>query len=106
VPVRDERLIRYHEGPTRTRLHTPFSTSATFSSVYSLPSARPATTGAPPPCSLSARTVATITARLGFRPEERHLRFTNFSRPMSAPNPALVEGQVSLPRSRRLTVDA
>mmetsp|Transcript_21328 Transcript_21328/g.52672 ORF Transcript_21328/g.52672 Transcript_21328/m.52672 type:complete len:252 (-) Transcript_21328:559-1314(-) len=31
-----------------------------------------------------------MTAALGLRPEERHLRLTNFSSPMSAPNPASV----------------
>ena len=38
-------------------------------------------------CIFSARTVATITAASGRRPEARHLMSTNFSKPMSAPKP-------------------
>jgi hypothetical protein len=48
----------------------------------------PATTGGPPPCILSALTVATRTTQSGLRPEARHLMLKNFSIPMSAPNPA------------------
>ena len=40
--------------------------------LYSFARGRPGTTGEPPPCILSARTVATITAASGFRPDERH----------------------------------
>mmetsp|Transcript_25213 Transcript_25213/g.62247 ORF Transcript_25213/g.62247 Transcript_25213/m.62247 type:complete len:285 (-) Transcript_25213:875-1729(-) len=81
----------------RTRLHTPACTSSTFSLVYAWSKGLPAVTAGPPPCSLSARTVVTITAQCGFRPEERHLRLTNFSRPMSAPNPASVMTKPPLP---------
>jgi hypothetical protein len=34
--------------------------------------------------------VATITTAFGRRPENRHLRFQNFSKPMSAPKPLSV----------------
>ena len=39
-----------------TRLHTPFSTRSTFSSLYSDASGVPAETGGPPPCIFNART--------------------------------------------------
>lgn len=52
------------------------------------PTTSPATTGGPPPCILSARTVATMTTALGASPLARHLMLKNFSIPMSAPKPA------------------
>ena len=50
----------------------------------------PATMLKRPLCILSARTVQTSSAALGFRPEARHLMLKNFSEPMAAPNPASV----------------
>ena len=41
----------------------------------------------PPPCILSARTVATRTETFGVRPDRRVLTFQNFSKPMSAAKP-------------------
>ena len=46
--------------------------------------------GLTPPCILSARTVATMTAASGFSPAFRHLMLKNFSAPRSAPKPASV----------------
>ena len=43
-----------------------------------------------PPCIFNARTVATITAASGARPDARHLISKNFSAPISAPKPASV----------------
>ena len=43
----------------------------------SLASGLPAETGGPPPCILRARTVATITAHFGLRPDSRHLILKN-----------------------------
>ena len=63
----------------RPRLAQPFFSASTFA----LPSASLAT----PPCILSARTVATITAAEGFSPADRHLMSKNFSAPRSAPKP-------------------
>ena len=60
----------------------PFFSASTFS----LPRSSLAT----PPCILSARMVATITAALGFSPVLRHLMSKNFSAPRSAPKPASV----------------
>ena len=45
---------------------------------------------ATPPCSFSARTVATITTASGLMPALRHLMLKNFSAPRSAPKPASV----------------
>ena len=43
-----------------------------------------------PPCIFSARTVQTITEAWGMSPLNRHFRFQNFSKPMSAPKPLSV----------------
>ena len=54
---------------------------------FSTPLSRASTLGLPrslsgtPPCSFSARTVATITTALGSMPDLRHLMLMNFSRP-------------------------
>mmetsp|Transcript_34704 Transcript_34704/g.55799 ORF Transcript_34704/g.55799 Transcript_34704/m.55799 type:complete len:233 (+) Transcript_34704:1318-2016(+) len=42
-----------------------------------------------------------MTAAWGFIPEERHLRFMNFSRPMSAPKPASVRTKPPVPTIER-----
>mmetsp|Transcript_7833 Transcript_7833/g.25103 ORF Transcript_7833/g.25103 Transcript_7833/m.25103 type:complete len:341 (-) Transcript_7833:461-1483(-) len=92
-----------------TRLHTPRETSSVFSLVYASSSWAPGLTGGPPPCILSARMVATITAALGTRPDSRHFMLKNFSAPMSAPKPASVMTMPSLPAScsatRSATID-
>jgi hypothetical protein len=54
--------------------------------TFSLPISSMAT----PPCILSARMVATITAADGASPALRHLMSKNFSAPRSAPKPASV----------------
>mmetsp|Transcript_13594 Transcript_13594/g.53643 ORF Transcript_13594/g.53643 Transcript_13594/m.53643 type:complete len:463 (-) Transcript_13594:359-1747(-) len=72
------------------RFTTPFLTSSTSSLVYSCGRGLPGDTAGPPPWSLRALTVATMTAQWGFMPLLLHFRFMNFSRPMSAPNPASV----------------
>mmetsp|Transcript_23609 Transcript_23609/g.50528 ORF Transcript_23609/g.50528 Transcript_23609/m.50528 type:complete len:304 (-) Transcript_23609:562-1473(-) len=82
-----------------TRLPHPADTSGTFSSVYSDARGFPAETGGPPPCILRARTVATMTAHLGLRPDSRHLMLKNFSIPISAPKPASVTTYPSSPTS-------
>src|SRR5690606_42007286 len=56
----------------------------------------------PPPCIFRARIVATRTAQLGLRPLVLHLMSTNFSHPMSAPNPASVTTNPSDRKSTRL----
>mmetsp|Transcript_22467 Transcript_22467/g.53260 ORF Transcript_22467/g.53260 Transcript_22467/m.53260 type:complete len:289 (+) Transcript_22467:718-1584(+) len=83
------------------RLQHPLASSAQSSSTYSLAKGLPALTGGPPPCILSARTVATITAHLGLRPDSLHLILKNFSIPISAPNPASVTTNPSGPTSLR-----
>mmetsp|Transcript_35569 Transcript_35569/g.39648 ORF Transcript_35569/g.39648 Transcript_35569/m.39648 type:complete len:286 (-) Transcript_35569:734-1591(-) len=83
------------------RLQHPFNTKSTFSSMYSFWSGLPADTGGPPPCIFNARTVATMTAALGFKPLYRHLMLKNFSIPMSAPKPASVTQNPSGPISLR-----
>ena len=50
-------------------------------------SGSPAFTFGAPPCAFSARTVATRTTASGFSPEQRHLMFQNFSKPMSDAKP-------------------
>mmetsp|Transcript_13111 Transcript_13111/g.52286 ORF Transcript_13111/g.52286 Transcript_13111/m.52286 type:complete len:272 (+) Transcript_13111:631-1446(+) len=90
----------------RARLQQPAFSSSRFSSTYSFGSGAPAVTGGPPPCIFSARTVATRTATLGWRPEARHLMSTNFSAPMSAPNPASVTTKPSEPTSLRAILSA
>mmetsp|Transcript_15270 Transcript_15270/g.50138 ORF Transcript_15270/g.50138 Transcript_15270/m.50138 type:complete len:387 (+) Transcript_15270:537-1697(+) len=85
----------------RVKLATPFLTSSTSSFMYSNESGLPGETGGPPPCSLSARTVATITAACGFKPEDRHFRFMNFSSPISAPKPASVSTNPPSPTMER-----
>mmetsp|Transcript_14877 Transcript_14877/g.27050 ORF Transcript_14877/g.27050 Transcript_14877/m.27050 type:complete len:294 (+) Transcript_14877:854-1735(+) len=80
-----------------TRLQHPAVTNGIFSSVYSVARGLPAETGGPPPCIFKARTVATMTAHLGFRPDSRHLMLKNFSIPISAPNPASVTTYPSSP---------
>ncbi len=52
-----------------------------------LGSGAPGVTFGPPPCILSARTVATRTETFGVRPDRRVLTFQNFSKPMSAAKP-------------------
>src|SRR5256885_1111840 len=72
------------------RLAAPASTSSGFSCSSSGGSGLPATTRYLPEWTLSARTVATITAASGARPDVRHLMLKNRSAPMSAPKPASV----------------
>mmetsp|Transcript_15187 Transcript_15187/g.37831 ORF Transcript_15187/g.37831 Transcript_15187/m.37831 type:complete len:484 (-) Transcript_15187:508-1959(-) len=83
----------------RARLQQPAVTRPTSSVVYAWGSGVPATTGGPPPCIFSARTVATSTTQSGARPDARHLMFMNFSMPMSAPKPASVTTYPSSPTS-------
>src|SRR5579862_888888 len=66
----------------RSRFAVPAFTASTFS--------RPSSFLSTPPCILSARTVATITAAEGVSPDWRHLMSKNFSAPRSAPKPASV----------------
>ena len=54
-----------------------------------------------PLCILSARTVATMRAASGSRPEARHLMSKNFSAPMSAPKPASVTTMSAVRRAMR-----
>ena len=70
------------------KLHTPFFTNSTFSSIYDGSNFYPGLTLGPPPCNFNALTVATIIAIFGLRPLYRHLIFINFSIPISAPKPA------------------
>ena len=56
------------------RLQKPFSTSSRFSCLYFGLRGTPAVTGGPPPCILSALTVATNTTALGVSPENRHCK--------------------------------
>src|SRR5258708_5515642 len=72
------------------RFAAPASTSSGSSVSSSGGSGLPATTLYFPECTFSARTVATITAASGARPDVRHLMLKNRSAPMSAPNPASV----------------
>ena len=72
------------------RLAPPARTASGLGSSSLGSSGLPATIRPTPPCILSARIVATITAASGFSPEARHLMSKNFSAPMSAPNPASV----------------
>mmetsp|Transcript_3120 Transcript_3120/g.9608 ORF Transcript_3120/g.9608 Transcript_3120/m.9608 type:complete len:345 (-) Transcript_3120:385-1419(-) len=84
----------------------PSTTSSTFSSVYAWSSGTPGFTAGPPPCILSARTVATSTAQCGTSPDARHLMPKNFSMPMSAPKPASVTTKPSGPASLSATSSA
>mmetsp|Transcript_17361 Transcript_17361/g.37706 ORF Transcript_17361/g.37706 Transcript_17361/m.37706 type:complete len:273 (-) Transcript_17361:681-1499(-) len=84
-----------------SRLAKPASSNGILGSAYSLGRGAPAATAGAPPCIFNARSVATITAHLGFNPAERHLILKNFSTPMSAPNPASVTTIPSLPTSLR-----
>ena len=62
--------------------------------------------GPRPPCILSARIVATITAAAGRMPDSRHLMSTNFWKPMSEPKPASVTtASTSLSAIRSATTD-
>ena len=61
----------------------------------------PATILPTPPCIFRARTVATITAASGRKPEARHLMLKNFSAPMSEPKPASVTTISLVARARR-----
>ena len=72
------------------RFAPPRRTASGLSSSSAGSSGLPATIRPTPPCILRARTVATITAASGVRPEARHLMSKNFSAPMSAPKPASV----------------
>ena len=64
------------------RFGIPFSRASRFSLLRSAL--------ATPPLYFRARTVATITTALGFKPAIRHLISRNFSAPRSAPKPASV----------------
>mmetsp|Transcript_10087 Transcript_10087/g.42921 ORF Transcript_10087/g.42921 Transcript_10087/m.42921 type:complete len:393 (+) Transcript_10087:1070-2248(+) len=85
----------------RVRFLTPFFTNSTSSLRYAWLNGFPGETAGPPPCSLSALTVATITAACGFSPELLHLRFMNFSSPISAPKPASVKTKPPSPTMLR-----
>mmetsp|Transcript_5874 Transcript_5874/g.18677 ORF Transcript_5874/g.18677 Transcript_5874/m.18677 type:complete len:407 (+) Transcript_5874:455-1675(+) len=78
---------------------TPALKRSRSSLVYAAASLAPGTTGGPPPCIFSARTVATTTQQSGSRPLPRHLMSTNFSKPMSAPKPASVTTKPVWPTS-------
>ena len=68
----------------------------------------PATILCLPEWALRARTVATMTAASGARPEARHLMLKNRSAPMSAPKPASVtrKSPVWMPIRSARTEDA
>ena len=68
----------------------PCSTASRSSSPRLAGSGRPATMRYLPECALSARTVATMTAASGRRPELRHFMSTIFSKPRSLPKPLSV----------------
>ena len=91
-------IIQYLILKTSISFHCPFydtSLSELYSSYICLYSCalsmfQKCPTCWSPPCSLRARTVATISTTSGCRPEYRHLMLKNFSRPTSAPQPASV----------------
>mmetsp|Transcript_11659 Transcript_11659/g.28664 ORF Transcript_11659/g.28664 Transcript_11659/m.28664 type:complete len:387 (-) Transcript_11659:843-2003(-) len=89
-----------------TRLAHPAATNGMFSSLYSTARGLPADTGGPPPCIFRARTVATMTAHFGLRPDSRHLMLKNFSIPMSAPKPASVITYPSSPTNFNANLSA
>ncbi len=72
------------------RLAPPARTSSGFSRSRASGSGLPATIRWAPEWALRARTVVTMTAASGTRPDTRHLMLKNRSAPMSAPKPASV----------------
>uniref|UniRef100_A0A6B0VAI7 Uncharacterized protein n=1 Tax=Ixodes ricinus TaxID=34613 RepID=A0A6B0VAI7_IXORI len=85
----------------RARLQKPWRSRGMFSQPYSGGSGDPSETGGPPPWTLRARSVATITTALGESPDARHLMSTNFSMPLSAPKPPSVTTYPRGPTSLR-----